>query len=119
MASGSFGGRLGLVWESSRFIHDKRTYVVRVVQKSTAVKTPGPPLFASAPPAIGAVVLIFWLPIRVVALLIYRNSFKVALVEVDAYPVNERIVERHTTQGEKKALALAHALVTQRHETSG
>lgn len=64
MTSGSYGGRIGLVWESSRFIRDKRTYVARVVQKGTALKTPGPSLAASVPELIGVVVLVLWIPIR-------------------------------------------------------
>ncbi|MDP9444349.1 MAG: hypothetical protein M3P83_08365 [Actinomycetota bacterium] len=98
-------------------IRDERTHVVRVVQKGTRLKSPGPSLLASAPETIGVVVLVLWFPVRALMLLIFRNSFKVALVEVGAYPEEERILERHTARGEKEALALAQRLVAQHEET--
>jgi hypothetical protein len=116
VASGSFGGRWGQVWESSQFIRDKRTHVVRVVQKGTRLKSPGTSLLESSPEA-SIVALVLWVPIRALMLLIYRNSFKVGLVEVDACSEEERILERHTARGEKEALALAQRLVTQHEET--
>lgn len=114
--NGSFGGRLGLVWESPRLSRDGGTYVVRVVQKGTRLTTPGPSLMSSAP-EIGVVALVLWIPIRALGLLIFRNSFKVGLVEVDGHLDDERIVERHTSRGEKDAIALAKRLATQGEKT--
>ena len=116
MAGGSYGGRIGLVWESSRFSRDRRTYVARVVQKGTSLKTPGPSLAASAPDFLGVVIVVLWLPIRALGLLLFRNSFKVGLVEVDGHLDEERIVERHTARGEKSAIALAKGLAAQGQE---
>lgn len=112
MAGDSYGGRIGLVWESSRFLRDERTYVVRVVQKGTALKTPGPSLAASAPD-LGVVLFVLWIPIRALGLLLFRHSFKVGVVEVDVHLGGERIVEQHTARGEKNAIALAKRLVAQ------
>jgi hypothetical protein len=117
VASGSFGGRWGLVWESAQFIRDKRTHVVRVVQKGTRLKSPGTSLLESSPEA-SMVALVLWVPVRALMLLIHRNSFKVGLIEVDANSEQERILERHTARGEKEALALAQRLVAQ-HEEAG
>lgn len=116
MAGGSYGGRIGLVWETSRFTHNKRTYVARVVQKGTSLKTPGPSFAASAPDLLGVMIVVLWLPIRALGLLGFRNSFKVGLVEVDGQPDEERIVEQHTARGEKNAIALAKGLAAQGDE---
>ena len=114
MASGSFGGRLGLVWESSRFVRDKRTYVVRVVQKCTRIRESLLwSLLASAPLPISVMAFVVVIPIRALMLLIYRDSFKVALLEVDAYPEEERIHEWHAVRGEKEALALARRMLAE------
>lgn len=98
MAGGSYGGRIGLVWESSRFSRDKRTYVARVVQKGTSLKTPGPSLAASAPDLLGVAIVVLWLPIRALGPLLFRNFLWVGLVEVDGHVGEERIVERHTAR---------------------
>jgi hypothetical protein len=54
---------------------------------------------------------------RRLGLLIFRNSFKVGLVELDSHLGEERIVERHTARGEKNAIALAKRLAAQGEET--
>jgi hypothetical protein len=115
VARGSFGGRLGLVWESSPLVRDKRTYVVRVVQKGTRIRESLLwSLLSSAPVPISVVAFVVVIPIRALMLLIYRDSFKVALLEVDAYPEEERILERHAVRGEKEALALARRMHNER-----
>ncbi len=60
--------------------------------------------------------MVLWVPIRALGLLIFRNSFKVGLVEVDAHPDEERIAERHPARGEKNAIALAKRLAAQGEE---
>lgn len=96
--------RLGLLWQSETTGHDSEQYVVRVVQRGTRLKSTGG--FSSLPDELALLFVVVFLPLRLVAMLLARQHYKVGIVRIDGRD-NETVSLKESVRGEHKARARA------------